>query len=356
MVYYTPPKRAHIQKSDIVSKNEIDDEIKTRREDGEYRYWRQHSPNVSQAKSGEEGAQISPLTCSICKSSNTVISDPESGELVCSNCGVVISDKIHETNRPEWRAFNREEENTRIRTGAPTSLTRHDMGLATVIGKTDIDASGHKIDASLHSTMGRLRKWDLRTQTRSSTDRSLLQAFSELNILKDKLGLPDAVVEKTAYIYRKAQERGFVRGKSISAVISASIYVACREMGVSKTIKDIAAVSNIRNKTLARIYRQLILELDFRVSMTDPVKCIAKVANKANLSEKTARQAISVMNDLNSREISVGKNPMSLAATVLYISCIKTGESIRQDDISRAAGVTGVTLRNRLKDIKNHLV
>jgi transcription initiation factor TFIIIB Brf1 subunit/transcription initiation factor TFIIB len=40
--------------------------------------------------------------------------------------------------------------NAKSRTGVSTSLSRHDMGLATIIGKTDRDASGHKIDIAMH--------------------------------------------------------------------------------------------------------------------------------------------------------------------------------------------------------------
>ena len=134
-----------------------------------------------------------------------------------------------------------------------------------------------------------------------------------------------------------------------------AVYIACREMGISRTIKDIATISNIRRKELARIYRILVFELDIKIPVVDPMKCIAKVANKANLNEKTVRQAMRIMKDFNDREISAGKNPMSLAATVLYLSCIKTGENITQENIANAAGVTGVTLRNRLKDLKKQL-
>src|ERR671936_2754067 len=164
----------------------------------------------------------SSLICLICNKAKA-ISDPESGEVICGNCGMVISDKLQESNRPEWRSFNTEEVNNRRRTGAPTSLTRHDIGLATVIGKTDVDASGHKIDASMHSTIGRLRTWDFRTQVYSSVDRNLLQAFSELDILKDKLALPDAVVEKVAYLYRKVQERQCIRGRLIPQLLAAVV-------------------------------------------------------------------------------------------------------------------------------------
>jgi transcription initiation factor TFIIB len=37
------------------------------------------------------------------------------------------------------------------------------------------------------------------------------------------------------------------------------------------------------------------------------------------------------------------------------ISCIKTDENISQKDISNAAGITDVTLRNRFRDLKNQI-
>ena len=291
--------------------------------------------------------------CSICKRSDKIVTDPESGEIICSNCGMVLSDKAEDASYLERRVFSIEGQidDTRARTGAPTSLARHDMGLATVVGKSDKDASGTKIDPSISSTMQRLRTWDSRIQLNISSDRSLREAFMLLDTIKDKLGLSDAVFENTAYLYRKAQQRQFLCGRTIPSVICAATYIACRDLGISKTMKDIAIASNVKRKSIARIYRQLVLELDYKVPNIDPVKCIAKVANKANLTEKTKRQAFNIMKEVTENEISAGKDPMGLAATVLYISCIKTGENISQKEISNVAGVTEVTLRNRFKDL-----
>jgi len=289
----------------------------------------------------------------MCNKSQTV-TDLESGEVICSSCGLVISEKIQET-RPEWRAFNNAEVKDRSRTGIPTSLARHDMGLATVIGKTDKDASGRKIDAAMRSTMDRLRIWDLRTQAHSSTDRNLKKAFEQLDILKGKVGLSDAIIEKSAYIYRKAQERGFIRGRSIPAVLAAVVYIACREMGISRTLNDIAIASNIRRTELSRTYRILVLELDIKVPMVDLMKCIVRVANKATITEKTKYRAMNTMKVVTQNGISAGKDPMGLAASILYLSCLNTGEHKTQLDISSAAGVTEVTVRNRFKDLKSRL-
>jgi transcription initiation factor TFIIB len=101
------------------------------------------------------------IVCSICKKDQTIITDLDSGEVVCSKCGLVISDKIQDIKQ-EWRNFaNSEQAKDRRRTGIPTSLARHDMGLYTMVGSGRKDARGQAVDASMRSTMQRLRKWDL---------------------------------------------------------------------------------------------------------------------------------------------------------------------------------------------------
>jgi transcription initiation factor TFIIB len=312
----------------------------------------------------EEASAVSfPLKCPVCSSkgvkSAIVITDPESAEIICSNCGMVISQNTEDNTRPEWRSFDGEGgewNNNRSRIGMPTSLARHDRGLTTIIGRTDRDASGNKIDASIRSKMERLKVWDFRSHSHDSTNKNLMQAFNELDKLKDKLGLPDAAIERTAYIYRKARQRGLVRGRTIDGILAAAIYIACRDLGVPKTLKEVAAASSIRFKILSRSYRILVTELDISTPpVIDPMKCIVKVANNADLNENTKRRAMNVMNNLTKREISAGKHPMALAATVLYVSCLNSGENKTQTDIADAAGITEVTLRNRYKDLKNKL-
>ncbi len=46
---------------------------------------------------------------------------------------------------------------------------------------------------------------------------------------------------------------------------------------------------------------------------------------------------------------------MGLAATVVYASCVRTGEKKSQIDIANAAEIAEVTIRNRFKDLKSRL-
>jgi transcription initiation factor TFIIB len=294
--------------------------------------------------------------CPICKRNDRIITDTVSGEVICSNCGTVVSDKVQDIGRPERRAFNIDEKNIRSRTGVPVSIAFADMGLATIIAKHDRDASGHPLNAEMRATMQRLRKWDLRTHSISPNDRNLIRAFNELNMIKDKLALSDAVVEKAAYIYRKIQQRGLVRGRTISGIVSSAVYIACREIGTPYTLREIAAVCNVKRKDMARNFRKIVYELDLKSPNIEPMKCISKVANKANLTENTKREAIGIMKLVSKRQISAGKDPLGLAACVLYISCLKTGEDKTQTQIAKASGITDVTLRNRYKELKNKLL
>lgn len=298
----------------------------------------------------------SKLVCKMCSQTSDVITDAESGEIICTNCGMVKStDKAFQQSTPEWRAFDYNQMRDRRRVGMPMTLTRHDKGLSTVIGRPNKDASGKGLDDSMRTMMQRLRTWDHRIQVSSPTDRNLARAFQSLEILKGKLGLPDNVIEKAAYIYRKVQQRGMVKGRTIAATLAASIYVASREAGIPRTLAEIATLNNTSYKELSRVYRLIVLNLDLKVPMVDPVKCIAKIANKMEVSEKTKRHAINYMHAVITRGIAAGKDPMGLAGAVLYLSCIHGDEHRNQLDVAAASGVTEVTLRNRCKELNTKI-
>ena len=290
--------------------------------------------------------------------SDLVVTDPDTGELIRKDTGEVISDNAI-SQQKEWRSFDIEEDKNRARVGVPTSLAFHDMGLSTTIGKELTDASGNLIDAATRMRMGRLRVWNSRSQSHSPTERNLQQAFTMLSRLKDRLGLPNHVTEKAAYTYRKAQERGLIRGDTIGSVLAASIYVAARQSGVLRTLDDISESSNVKPKQAARSYRRMISELDIKVPLIDPAKYIVKVANNLNFDEKIKRKAVELMEQAQKKNILVGKDPISMAASILYLVNLAEGQQNlprTQAEIAKAAGITEVTLRNRSKELRKNLM
>ena len=286
--------------------------------------------------------------------SDLVVTDAETGELILKDTGEVISDNTLSQEK-EWRSFDIAEHENLSRTGTPTSLAFHDMGLSTVIGKGVTDASGNLIDTGTQMRMGRLRMWNNRSQIQSSTERSLQKAFSILSRLKDRLGLPNHVTEKAAYTYRKAQERRLVRGDTIDSVLAASIYIAARQSGVPRTLEEISEISNVKLKHAARSYRRIVTQLDIKTPLIDPSKYITKVANKLGFHEKIKRKALELMEQAQKKNVLVGKDPISMATTILYLANVAEGHHKTQSEIAKAAGITEVTVRARSKELRDKL-
>jgi transcription initiation factor TFIIB len=230
-----------------------------------------------------------------------------------------MNDKVLET-KAEWNAFDSEDRHSKSRTGAPTYLAKHDRWLTTVIGKINRDAAGQQIDTAMKNRIDRWRKWDFRSQN-SHAERNLHTAFIHLDMMKSALGLPDSVIEKIAYLYRKIQERGLVRGRTIKGVVAVASYIACREMEIPRTLKEISDISNVREKAISKIYRKVMVELDLKMPQVDLMRIIVKIANKCGISEKSKRYAMKMMAEIIKKEISVGKHPMGRAGAVLYMSC-----------------------------------
>src|SRR3989344_871072 len=184
--------------------------------------------------------------CNRCGSRSNV-TDAESGEIFCGSCGFVMSEKI-ESYGPEHRNFMDGEDGSR--TGAGTSLSRHDMGLATIIGPTDRDATGKALSSSMKHTIGRLRIWDSRSQAHKSSDRNFRIAFNELSKLKDKLGLSEKSKRFAAKILHDYEQSGEVAGKSPTGLAATALYLACVKMDERYSQRDISKAANITEVTI----------------------------------------------------------------------------------------------------------
>lgn len=311
---------------------------------------------ITQPSTTKEPSKSSPRiveNCPECASKN-LVHDYDSGETICGDCGLVLYETMLDKG-PEWRAFTQQEKTSRSRVGMPTSYSIHDKGLSTTISQVDRDAFGRKLPLSTRLQMWRLRKWQIRSRVHSSIDRNLSQAMSELERLASHVTITPSIKEKAALIYRKALDKGLVRGRSINAITAASLYAACRESGTPRTLREISEASLVDKKDVARCYRLLIQEIRFSMPVADSLTYVSKIAQKNGISGRTQGAAITILAEAKRKRFAAGKDPMGLAAAALYIACLQQNEKITQKDIAEAAGVTEVTVRNRYKSLKKQL-
>jgi transcription initiation factor TFIIB len=156
-------------------------------------------------------------------------------------------------------------------------------------------------------------------------------------------------------IYRHALQRQLVRGRTIQSVAVASIYMACRQCSVIRTLEDVAIAATITKKEAARNYRFLLRELNPEVPQVNPQGYMSKIVNKLSLTGETEMLAKSILTTASKLKLTSGRGPSGISAACIYISSQIMNGHWTQGDIAKAAQVTEVTIRNRYKELAQKL-
>ncbi len=282
--------------------------------------------------------------------STKLITDPETGEVVCQECGAVVIERGVDTG-PEWR--NPEgagEKPSKSRGGPPVSNIYYDFGLTTTFSRLGEDFEGKKLTKEAREKLRRLQR--IHETIRTSEERNLQQAASVLAIYTDKLNLPQPVAEQAMLIYRKALKAGLLKGRAIRVIVAGCVYAACRLSGLPRDLRDFErAYPIVKKKEVGYAYRLVIKNLNIKPPIPpDPSALVPKIAAKLGVEERTVREALNIIEEAKKRGADyTAKDPVGVAAAALYIACQETMQNVMQKKIASVAGVTEVTVRNRVK-------
>ncbi len=286
--------------------------------------------------------------------SDSVVRDYQRNIIICQKCGMIIEEGLKDRG-PEWRAFDQEQEDERSRGGAPMTYTIHDKGLSTKIDWKNRDSKGQSLSPERRSRMYRLRKWQRRIRVSDATERNLAFALSEMDRMSSQLGLSRNVREVAAKIYREAVQEDLIRGRSIEGVASAALYAGCRQTQMPRTLEEVAEVSRVDKKDIARSYRFLTRELDLHLPPTDPANYVSRFGSELDVSGEVRTEAMKIINQAQEEGLTSGRGPTGIAAAALYIAAMKGGERKTQKEVAEVAHVTEVTVRNRYKELTEKL-
>jgi len=279
------------------------------------------------------------------------VTDAVTGEITCGNCGVVLSENAIDFG-PENASQTMDGQQNNVRAGQKISLKMADMGLSTIMESKDRDSTGRSLSAENKRMFYRLRMWD-RNSRSVLAKQSYIKAFTFLDGLRSKLGLPEHVVEKSAYLFRKVEQEKLLYGRTNKSVLCAVVYIACRLTDTPRTLANIADAAGIKKKALQRVYRTLYVNLDDVHSLSySPCEFIECISSKANVSEKTKRDARKILEFGQKRGITSGKHPMSMAAAAVYLAVQDNHENVSQTRIAQISGISAVTIRNRVKELE----
>lgn len=274
-----------------------------------------------------------------------IIYDHNKGEKFCGQCGIILQDKIYDVEMDiEFYKYK-----TNTNSVIPHSILLNDNEMSTKISEYKASGRSRFSSQRQHNKMEFLNK----IVSCSNQKRNLKISIDLLNRLKDKLSLSSLCIEEGMYYYKKALERGLIKGRSIKEMTIACIYIACKKNNIPRTLVEISKIVNADATFAARCYRLLMREFKIKHIRLDPIMFIRRIANIANIKEISARESMDILKTIQHYNIFTGKDPLSIAAAVLYIASRKNKQKISQVKIAAAANVNIMTLRKRLSEVDN---
>ena len=275
------------------------------------------------------------IECEECGSRN-IICDCDNEELFCGECGAVIEEGLSD----RWHI------------GAPMTYRIHDKGLSTLPPR-GLYTWGW-VPSMQKRTKRRLLKriWVTSFVT---TERSLIYALSEIDWMACALVLPNDIKEAASVFFRKAAKQNLIKGRSIEELVSAMLYIICRQYGVPRTLKEIAKVSRSPLKKIRRAYIFLLGKLGLEVAPAEPSHYIHRFCSKLGLSGVVREKAIEIIKEKRETGEDRGWAPIGKAAAAIYIATRLCGGYRSMKEIAKVAGTTEITIQNRYEELSKVL-
>lgn len=283
--------------------------------------------------------------------------EKRNGEYICTNCGMVWDLELVQHERPAYT-----EKERRIKKQNEPVFKK--IGNRTYIGKNSkkkTDGKGNKISKKSEVLFNRLMK--IQRSLVSSYERNLWEAYPKMNLICRKLNIPDHIKETAWKIYRNSAKRGFTQGRSIKGFVCASLYAAIRVYEFPRILDDLVGIIGTMRRriinALSYIINDVMPEFGLKYKPANMAVLTSWFVNRLGLSvtaEKKALKILDIWKKKSGRLAMGGKDPRGFAAASIYIGC-KYGNigKITQNEICEAVGITEVTLRSRIKDIKKYV-
>jgi len=277
-----------------------------------------------------------------------LIEDYRAGDQICSACGLVVGDRVIDVGS-EWRTFSSESGSAdKSRVGATeNSLLGSD--LSTMIGPSPGGRGAGSSYSNMSSDAAIYSNRSSRSQSSSTSDRALMDAFRTMSNMSDRINLPRTITDRANVLFKVVYEGRNLKGRSNSAIAAACLYIACRQDGVPRTFKEIVAVSAVSKKEIGRVFKLILKAHDTNVELITTGDFMSRFCGTLSLARPIQKAATCIAQKAVDMDIVPGRSPISVTAAAIYMASQASRDKRTQKEIADIAGVADVTIRQSYK-------
>lgn len=310
-----------------------------------------------------------------CKECGGVLVISDYGELVCSNCGLIV-DVVYKSPLFEIEPLSDFTASSKVYVNPDGKPIRSD-GLGSIILRCKGQFKDHRgtiLDYKRFSKLKSVNDLCLKF----NLNKTKINALNVLNRVCSLLHVPRSVYERACYLYLKAFKQSRDAGSSY-LIAAASLIIAARELKYPLTLSEVSdSFMKIGHRVILRSLSKAIsmiledLNLEYRVP--NPQNYIPKIISKLRANYRVRRllddyevdcqeyflllerESYKILNFMDER-FKAGKNPYLLAVSIVYVSDKIVSKKLglkpllSQKLLSIYLGSTEYTIRHHSKSI-----
>jgi transcription initiation factor TFIIB len=290
-------------------------------------------------------------------------------ETVCVECGLVVETDDLETG-PEWSPSDHDADqghNVERATGAPQTVTMHDRGLGSNVGRRYEDAKGDS--GRRRQQRSRMRRLNRQSRGGKRKDRTRREGLSEIRRVCSALDFGSTILTRACYLFRRAVDADILIGRGIEQFVGAAVYAAARENNVACIPEEIAEPLRLDDgdedsrvgDSEARVrnaYGVMCRELGLKIRPLRPQDHIPRMAQALGVTNHVRHRSLTMAAEMQDTMEFSGHQPTSIAAGILYAVTNRVAEesteveSVTQREVADATGKVPPTIRKVAKKVE----
>jgi transcription initiation factor TFIIIB Brf1 subunit/transcription initiation factor TFIIB len=261
----------------------------------------------------------------------------DDGEYVCETCGTIGDRFIDEG--AEWRNYDDGKEE-KGRTGFTTSDLLPESSYGSVISFRGIASTNTRM-----KELQRLSTWSLS----SNSERSWMGIFDNIQTICTNHNLPKAVFMDACRLYKAMDDAQKVRGETRRALMGASVYVACRQNGASRTHEEIADLFHVCIRSLCKAVSRFVVTEN--TVLQTQLGIAERLCATLALNDDQRDKIFKLLLDISTKsEDEFEHTPKTIVAGVVaYVMGFRTKAQMKP--VSDASGVSALSIHKLVSKI-----
>ncbi|OMO97454.1 Transcription factor TFIIB [Corchorus capsularis] len=280
--------------------------------------------------------------CSDCKRETEAILDTRQGDTICTECSLVL-ESHHIDESSEWRIFADSDDNgkyDRERVGSKQNLLLDQAILQTFASNPNPKKGGG----------GGPFVGSLNSLNQSNSDKGLTEGFKMIENMADNLGVVRTIKDGACEIFKNVEDNKSCRGRNLKATVAATLYIACKELKLSRTLKEISRVADgVAMKEISRAVEVIKKRMEVETGGVQPAELVRRFCSKLNMNYqaiKAVEEAVEAVENFDIR-----RNPKSILAAIIYMIDQVSGSARSFKEIAIVAEVAEGTVKGSYKDV-----